>query len=249
MPQEGDTVRNKRTGEMAVWRGGRAVPVGGGSASAVGPIYGSPPKPSAPAAPKTSYRPLTPQQAQQQGLPPGSYQQSSEGKIDKIADAPANSQLSPEMQQSVREEARAKIKLIDSLKKRSKDGWFATGFGSGAMSSVNGTTASDVAKDVQTVAAAGALQRIMEMSASNGGKNPLTPLSNADFQALGQSIANLDPGLSDDRFQGNLDVYRDIYLRAFKAAGGSTTGGKQETKPPAGGNRRMRYNPATGELE
>lgn len=163
-------------------------------------------------------------------------------EIDKLKKE-SQAQLDPKAALAIREEARAKIKLIDSLKSRSKNGWFATGFGSGVASSINGTTASDVAKDVQTVAAAGALQRIMEMAKANGGKNPLTPLSNADFQALGQSIANLDPGLSDERFQENLDVYRDIYLRAFKAAGGTTTGGKGQAK------KRLRYNPATGELE
>ena len=130
--------------------------------------------------------------------------------------------LSEEDRLAVREESRQKIRLIDSLTKRSKDGWFATGFGAETAAKFNGTTAADVSKDVTTVAASGALQRIMEMARNNGGKNPLTPLSNTDFQALGQSIANLDPTQSDEQFQRNLKAYRDIYIRAFKAAGGKT---------------------------
>lgn len=142
--------------------------------------------------------------------------------------AEANPVLSPDERNEVAAEASQKIKLIDSLIERSRNGWFATGFGANTAAMIPGTTARDVANDVQTVSASGALQRIMEMARTNGGKNPLTPLSNADFQALGQSIANLDPSQSDEQFQRNLLVYRDIYQRALGAAGGEVTGQQAE---------------------
>jgi len=146
-------------------------------------------------------------------------------------DKPA--QLSAEDKASVLQEARNKLSLIKSLDERSRNGWFATGFGADTAAKLPATTAADVQKDIGTVSNAGALQRIMEMSAANGGKNPLTPLSNADFQALSSSIANLDPTQSDEQFQRNLGVYRDIYKRAFLAAGGTQPEVDAMFAPPA----------------
>jgi len=54
-------------------------------APAPGPIMGPPPKPEAPKEPKTTYRPMTPEEVKTQGLDPaGDYQINSEGKIDAI---------------------------------------------------------------------------------------------------------------------------------------------------------------------
>ena len=50
-----------------------------------GPIYGAPPKPEKPEQPKTTYRPMTADEVTARGLPPGSYQISSDGKIDTVA--------------------------------------------------------------------------------------------------------------------------------------------------------------------
>lgn len=196
------------------------------SAPTQGPVYGAPPKPEP--APKPD-------------SPPSGYRWGPNGTLEPIPGGPADkaepaaSSVTPEQRAQIAAEARQKLQLIDSLDKRSKEGLFATGFGSGIASNFNGTTAADVSKDVQTLSAAGALQRIMEMSASNGGKNPLTPLSNADFVALGQSIANLDPTQSDEQFQRNLKAYRDIYTRALQAVGEQPGVGAQERdeQPPA----------------
>lgn len=199
------------------------------------PMVGGPEDPNNPKNRKTTYRVMTPDEIRgYPNLDPNTaYQISSEGNISvlqKPDDKQGGDQLKPEQRTAVANEALQKLKLIRSLDQRSRDGWFATGFGSGVASGINGTTAADVSKDVQTVAAAGALQRIMEMAATNGGKNPLTPLSNADFQALGQSIANLDPTQSDEQFQRNLKVYADIYRRALLATGVDPSALDQETK-------------------
>ncbi|WP_143066873.1 hypothetical protein [Sphingobium sp. YR768] len=122
---------------------------------------------------------------------------------------------------AVRAEAVDKIKLARSLIQRSRDGWFTTGFGAGMAGSFNGSAAFDVAKDTETLKNAGALTRIMEMAATNGGKNPLTPLSNSDFQALASSLSNLDTGQSDGQYQANVQRVIDLYTRAYQAAGGS----------------------------
>lgn len=121
---------------------------------------------------------------------------------------------------AVRAEAIDKIRLARSLQQRSRDGWFTTGFGSGITGSINGTPAYDLAQDTETLKNAGALTRIMEMSRENGGKNPLTPLSNSDFQALASSLSNLETGQSDEQYQRNVQRVIDLYTRAYQGAGG-----------------------------
>lgn len=121
---------------------------------------------------------------------------------------------------NLRQEAIDKIALARSLKDRSANGWFTTGFGSGIAGSFAGTPAYDVAQDTETLKNAGALQRIMEMSAANGGKNPLTPLSNADFQALSDSLSNLTPQQSDTQYQRNVGRVEDLYRRMYEGTGG-----------------------------
>jgi len=122
---------------------------------------------------------------------------------------------------AVRAEAIDKIRLARSLQQRSRDGWFTTGFGSGITGSINGTPAYDLAQDTETLKNAGALTRIMEMSRENGGKNPLTPLSNSDFQALASSLSNLETGQSDVQYQRNVQRVIDLYTRAYQGAGGA----------------------------
>jgi hypothetical protein len=121
---------------------------------------------------------------------------------------------------AVRAEALDKIKLARSLQGRSKNGWFTTGLGSRLAAAVGSTPAYDVKQDTETLKNAGALTRIMEMAKTNGGKNPLTPLSNADFQALASSLSNLDTGQSDEQYQANVQRVIDLYARAYEGAGG-----------------------------
>jgi hypothetical protein len=122
---------------------------------------------------------------------------------------------------SVRAEALDKIRLARTLQQRSRDGWFATGFGASTMGSIGGTGAYDVRQDTETLKNAGALTRIMEMAKQNGGKNPLTPLSNSDFQALASSLSNLDTSQSDGQYQANVQRVIDLYTRAYQGAGGT----------------------------
>ncbi len=68
-------------------------------AGASGPVYGAPPKPEKPDAPKTTYRPLSPAETASAGLPAGGvYQVNSEGKIDAVVTPKADAvggQLDP----------------------------------------------------------------------------------------------------------------------------------------------------------
>lgn len=150
---------------------------------------------------------------------PAGYMMGSDGRTavripglppEKAADQPGKQDLD-----SVRHEALDKIKLARTLQQRSHDGWFATGLGAATMSKVSGTGAYDVLQDTETLKNEGALTRIMEMSKQNGGKKPLTPLSNSDFQALASSLSNLDTSHSDAQFQANVQRVIDLYTRAY----------------------------------
>lgn len=157
---------------------------------------------------------------------PAGYQWGPDGKTAvRIAGLPADSNAAPVQSDtdlaSVRAEALDKIRLARSLQQRSRDGWFTTGFGSGVAGAVRGTGAYNVAQDTETLKNAGALTRIMEMAKTNGGKNPLTPLSNSDFQALASSLSNLDTGQGDEQYQANVQRVIDLYTRAYEGAGGT----------------------------
>lgn len=142
-----------------------------------------------------------------------------QGLVEPIGGVVAPS-LSKEEMDGVRNDALQKVKLARSLRRRSKNDWFATGFGASTASDIPGTSAYDVKSDTKSLAAGGGLQRVMELAKTNGGKNPLTPLSNTDFQALSDSVANLDMAQSDEQYQRNVQIIEDIYARAYKAAGG-----------------------------
>lgn len=144
-------------------------------------------------------------------------------KAPEVAEQP----LTAQQLAAVRAEAENKIGLLDSLVDRSKNQMFATGMGTGEGSFMwpfgrddTGSNAYGTNADVATVSAAGALTKVMEMAKANGGKNPLTPLSEGDFANIAKSISNLDIGQADEQFQKNAGTYRDIYTRALRGAGG-----------------------------
>jgi len=165
---------------------------------------------------------------------PAGYRFGPDGNLQFIPGGPADPALkgdaktpkSEEDKAAVRAEAIDKIKLARNLISRSENGWFTTGFGSDAAGYFKGTPAYDLAQDTETLKNAGALTRIMEMAVQNGGKNPLSPLSNSDFQALASSLSNLDTGQSDKQYQANVQRVIDLYKRAYRAAGGTDIEGE-----------------------
>lgn len=145
--------------------------------------------------------------------------------------APQKPALTPQALAEAREEALAKVRLARSLQERSKNKWFGTGFGARLASNLAGTPAYDINADAQTLLSGGALRKIMEMAETNGGKNPLTPMSNSDVNLIANSIANLDVGQSDEQFQRNAGQYERAYLNAFRAAGGKQLPDDLRPKP------------------
>lgn len=140
----------------------------------------------------------------------------------EIKDAPAPPPtLSPEALRAARIDAIDKIILARKLREKSANEWFATGFLADTASKIGGTPAKSVKTGSDTLKSAGALANIIKMAAANGGKNPLTPMSNSDVDLIANGTANLDIGQADTDYQDNVGLYEDAYRRGFQGAGGT----------------------------
>ena len=134
--------------------------------------------------------------------------------------AQAGTTMTPDKLKSVRQDAINKIMLARKLKDASKNQWFATGFLAPTLSEVGGTSARGVQAGADTLKAGGALAEILKLTAANQGKNPFTPMSNADVELIARNTANLDIGQPDPDFQSAVQQYEDAYTRGFIGAGG-----------------------------
>ncbi len=125
--------------------------------------------------------------------------------------------ISPEQKKSIRIDALDKI-LAARRALEGSGSFMGTGFMAPTMSGVGGTNAASVRAAADTLKSSGALSKIMKMAAENGGKNPLTPMSNSDVDLIANSTANLDIAQPDEDFQRNTRLYEDAYKRAFEGA-------------------------------
>jgi len=180
-----------------------------------GPVYGAPAKPETPREPKTTFRTLTPAEVAARGLPPGSYQISSEGKVDKLADAPKNAQTEDQRSQA-KQSLMETIDKLDNLAFDALDngGWGETGLTGSVMSGVPGTAARDLSGMITSVQANTAFDKLqnMKMNSPNGGGLGGNT-SDADMALLKSSVANLDQGQSSPAFFGNVAQAKRSYLQ------------------------------------
>lgn len=180
-----------------------------------GPVYGAPAKPETPREPKTTFRTLTPDEVAARGLPPGSYQISSEGKVDKLADAPKNAQTEDQRSQA-KQSLMETIDKLDNLAFDALDngGWGETGLTGSVMSGVPGTAARDLSGMITSVQANTAFDKLqnMKMNSPNGGGLGGNT-SDTDMALLKSSVANLDQGQSSPAFFGNVAQAKRSYLQ------------------------------------
>ncbi len=233
MPNEGDIVRNKRTGEQAVWRGGRPVPMGSGAAPAArGPVYGAPPRP-------------TPTPAPKQYEPPSGYMGGPDrlkpipgGPADKPdpADAPYSQSALDAFDRAIGSAER--LKRHPGLGAAVGSAFDPQSFGSylpfNDGKALGGTNAANFEAQLDALKAQVFLPMVQSMKGMGA-------LSNAEGQKLTDAIGALDQRMSEGEFTGSLDrIVGD--LKSYRDRGGSTA-------KPATAKKRLRYNPATGELE
>lgn len=131
----------------------------------------------------------------------------------------------------IRDEAHTNLGILDDLEKGSKK-WFGTGFLAPTMAGFGGSTAAAQEVNASKLKSTAALNKIMEMAKANGGKNPLTPMSNSDVELIANTTANLDVRQPDEDYRKNVKRYRDFYWKTFTAADDQIIASGGKTKNP-----------------
>ncbi len=132
----------------------------------------------------------------------------------------AKSPFNGEQLQSVKDGAWRNLQRIGRINENYREGWAPTiGFGSGAMRSIGGTRANDVATDLGGLQKSNALTEIMKMTQATG-KNPFTPMSNTDVDTIAQSLGSASLDQSPDGFFKNLDDYKQAAIKAYAGSSG-----------------------------
>lgn len=177
-----------------------------------GAVYGAPAKPDKPDAPKTSYRTLTPEEAAQRGLPAGVYQESSEGNIDKVADA--NKADDPRAKSDAAAKLRRVIDKIDSVAMDAMDngGWGETGLDGAVLGTVPGTAGYDLRGDLKTIDANTAFDQLSAMRQASPTGAALGAITEKELDLLKSSVSNLDPNKGGASFFGSLAEAKKAYL-------------------------------------
>lgn len=137
----------------------------------------------------------------------------------------AQGPLTPQGKNKIRQDAATKINQIRKLRARieSMDLPNVTGAGLGEwMKYIPGTPARGVAGSLKQIGSAGALSTALEMAKNNGGKNPLTPMSNSDIELLSNMTAALDQGQSYGDLKKQLDSAEAAFGHAYIGAGGNS---------------------------
>jgi hypothetical protein len=109
------------------------------------------------------------------------------------------------------------LRAAQEAKRISKDGWFATGFGSEATSSIGATPSADVRGLLNTVGAKAAFDRLQRMREESPTGGALGGIAVKELELLRDSVASLDPNQSDTQFQSQMDQiiasYSDLYRK------------------------------------
>ena len=140
-------------------------------------------------------------------------------------EADAKNPFNPDRLQSVEQDAMRQLQAVSRIGQNYNNATLpAIGLGADTVKNwFGGTAANNIAADQEVLQSGGAMNRIMQMSADNGGKNPLTPMSNSDVQMLAKGVGNLDQSQSPDNYFANLNSYAEPAKRAYAGAVGMKT--------------------------
>ena len=148
--------------------------------------------------------------------------------------------LPPSQLKSVRADAIAKINQVRTIRRKLGDGGVRqgdflpeTGIVGLALSKTGYGNAAEIAARVKTLESGAALTTIKKWIQETG-KNPLTPMSEADTRLLAQDTGNLDLNQPEESFRAALDAFENAYANAYLGAGGRPDvlqRGKKKQKP------------------
>lgn len=134
----------------------------------------------------------------------------------------AQNPFNPMTLQSLQDDAMQKLGVIDRISENYNNSTLpAVGFGSGMASGIPGSGAAQLRVNMGELSNAGALQRIKELTAQNGGKNPLTPMSRSDVDLVSSSVSGVDPNQQGPvEFFRSIEPYKRSYINAYAGASG-----------------------------
>jgi hypothetical protein len=148
--------------------------------------------------------------------------------------------LPPSQLKSVRADAIAKINQVRTIRRKLGDGGIRqgdflpeTGILGVALSKTGYGNAAEIAARIKTLESGAALTTIKKWIAETG-KNPLTPMSEADTKLLSQDTGNLSLNQPEESFRSALDAFENAYANAYLGAGGRPDvleRGKKKQKP------------------
>lgn len=108
------------------------------------------------------------------------------------------------------------IKAARDAKRLSRDGWFATGFGSGKAREWGGTSAADVKGQLDTIGGNVAFDRLQRMRDASKTGGALGSVSEKELDLLRGTIASIDQTQSDEQFQAQMDRIIQVYGDTLK---------------------------------
>lgn len=117
-------------------------------------------------------------------------------------------------QKSAADTLRGVIDKIDEVAFDAADnnGWFETGFTGSITRGIPGTAAYDLGKNIETIDANSAFERLAEMRNNSPTGGALGQVTERELDLLKSSIANINPNQSQDQFFGNLAQAKQRYL-------------------------------------
>lgn len=227
MPQNGEIVRNTRTGEMGVYQDGQVVPM-----QQDGPVSSGVDPSDAIAAQNSA---ISAQNAAR-----GDAQFNYQVQRDRQEDAQKEEERRAKaaQQETGIQDAAAQMRRVIAAARDAKalsNEWFATGFGADTAKGYGGTTAADVKALLNTIGSNTAFDRLQRMREDSPTGGALGAVSEIELQLLRDSIASLDQSQSDAQFQSNMDKIIEAYqgvLGRIEAASPAPQS-EQRAAPPA----------------
>jgi hypothetical protein len=165
---------------------------------------------------KTTYHTLTPKEAAAQGLPPGVYQQGSDGKVEKVGDIP---KIDTDLANSIKGLGIDEL-LTNINRARSQ---IKTGFATGVLGSLAGhfpgTPRQDFLGSLEGIKGASILEKLQALrDQSKNGSSGMGSLTEQEGERLANSIASLSPGMSAKELNNSLDIM-ERHARSLQAIG------------------------------
>lgn len=188
----------------------------------------------------SSWRTLSPQEADAAGLPVGQvYQQNALGQVKAIGKQPPGSSGRPDPERLAQIDA-----ALDNIKRLREMAGGVVGVGrvSGQVANIPiiggliGQNRADIEGALEMVEGDLIQQQIARLSAMNGG-NGVATMANSETEArrMAASVANLNPNQSEEEFLIGLQRAEDFYRRQRETlAGGEAQPADQQDRAPPG---------------